>query len=59
MVIILVTKRADFIGSHTFMNLLELGYKIVSLDSYLNSSKKFLKQLIKFVDQKKINQFNK
>ena len=47
MVIILVTGRADFIGSPTCMNLLELSYKIVSLDYYLNSSKKFFKEINK------------
>ena len=56
MVIILVTGRADFIGSHTCMNLLELSYKIVNLDSYLNSSKKFFKAINKIYRSKGINQ---
>ena len=56
MVIILVTGRADFIGSHTCMNLLELSYKIVNLDSYLNSSKKFFKEINKICRSKGINQ---
>ena len=56
MVIILVTGRADFIGSHTCMNLLELSYKIVSLDFYLNSSKKFFKAINKICRSKGINQ---
>ena len=56
MVIILVTGRADFIGSHICMNLLELSYKIVSLDSYLNCSKKFFKEINKICRSKGINQ---
>ena len=38
------------------MNFLELSYKIVSLDSYLNSSKKFFKAINKIYRSKGINQ---
>ncbi len=35
---ILVTGGAGYIGSHTIVELLELGYDVISVDNYLNSS---------------------
>ena len=35
---ILVTGGAGFIGSHTVIELLELNYEIIIIDSYVNSS---------------------
>ena len=40
---ILVTGGAGFIGSHTCVSLLEKGYEIVILDSYINSHEKSYK----------------
>ena len=42
---ILVTGGAGFIGSHTCVNLLLKGYKVIILDSYENSSELILKKL--------------
>ena len=38
--IVLVTGGAGFIGSHTCLSLLERGYKVIILDSFVNSSRK-------------------
>ncbi len=43
---ILVTGGAGFIGSHTCVNLLEKGYKVVLLDSFINSSEKVVQRII-------------
>ena len=53
---ILVTGGAGFIGSHTCVNLLEAGYEIVSIDSYVNSSKKVFNAINKICRSKGINQ---
>ena len=42
---ILITGGAGFIGSHTCISLLEGGYKIVIIDSFINSSQKSLKKV--------------
>tara|TARA_B100000886_G_scaffold19547_2_gene12573 strand:- start:12383 stop:13429 length:1047 start_codon:yes stop_codon:yes gene_type:complete len=42
---ILVTGGTGFIGSHTCVNLLLKGYRVIILDSYENSSKLILKKL--------------
>ena len=46
---ILVTGGAGFIGSHTSLLLLQKGYKIVVLDSLINSSKISLERVSKIV----------
>ena len=43
---ILVTGGAGFIGSHTCVNLLEKGYEVILLDSFVNSSEKVIKRII-------------
>ena len=55
MVRILVTGGAGFIGSHICIRLLEEGNEIVSLDSYVNSSKKVFKAIKKICKLKGIN----
>ena len=52
---ILVTGGAGFIGSHTCMSLLEAGHEIVSLDSYINSSKNVWKAINKICLKKGID----
>ena len=49
---ILVTGGTGFIGSHTCLLLLERGYKVVIVDSLVNSSKKAIKQINKIYRKK-------
>ena len=49
---ILVTGGTGFIGSHTCLLLLKKGYKIVVLDSLVNSSEKSLERVSKIVFNK-------
>ena len=50
---ILVTGGAGFIGSHTCVTLIEKGYEIVLLDSYVNGHQKSIEQVIKILGSKK------
>jgi UDP-glucose 4-epimerase len=43
--IVLVTGGAGYIGSHTFVSLIEAGYKPVVLDNFCNSSQEVLTRL--------------
>ena len=52
---ILVPGGAGFIGSHTCLALLEKGYEITVIDSYINSHKKSLQRVIDIV--KRNNRF--
>jgi len=52
---ILVTGGAGFIGSHTCLNMLEAGYEIISLDSYVNSSKNVFNAIKKICHLRGIN----
>ncbi len=56
MVRILITGGAGFIGSHTCVNLLEAGYEIISLDSYVNSSKNVFNAIKRICLLRGINQ---
>lgn len=52
---VLLTGGTGYIGSHTCLNLLEKGYKVLVLDSCINSSEKSLERVIKIIKEKKIN----
>ena len=49
---ILLTGGAGFIGSHTCLSLLENGYEIFVIDSYINSSRKSLENVLKILKKK-------
>ena len=44
---ILATGGTGFIGSHTCIELLKKGFKVIILDSLINSSKKVLDQIVR------------
>ena len=52
---ILVTGGSGFIGSHMCLGLLEKGYKVVVIDSFINSSPKSLDNVLRICDKKKRN----
>ena len=56
---ILITGGSGFIGSHTSLVLLEKGYKIFLLDSFVNSSAKSIDKIILILEKKGINVKNK
>ena len=57
--IILITGGAGFIGSHTCLLLLELGYKVIVIDSFVNSSRKSLERVQLILKNKNINLSNR
>ena len=50
---VLVTGGAGFIGTHTCLLLLEKGYDLVVIDSYINSNKKSLQRVIEILKSNK------
>ena len=52
---ILVTGGAGFIGSHTCVELLERGYEVVVIDSFINSHKKSLGRIIEIIKSNKLD----
>ena len=46
---LLLTGGAGFIGSHTCLSLLEQGYEVIVVDSFINSSKKSLKKVLEIL----------
>ena len=59
MIRLLITGASGFIGSHTCSLLLEMGYEIIAMDSYINSSPKTYKKIIEIVNSKSNNITNK
>ena len=51
---ILVTGGTGFIGSHVCISLIESNFRVLVIDSNVNSSKLSLKRVKKIVDQKKL-----
>ena len=54
---ILVTGGAGFIGSHTCLLLLESGYNVNVVDSFINSSPKSLEKVLEINNLKKNTNF--
>ncbi len=52
--IVLVTGGAGFIGSHTCFSLLEQGYKVIILDSFINSSIKSIHRIKEILEKFKL-----
>ena len=50
---ILVTGGAGFIGSHTCLLLLDKGYDVFIIDSFINSSKESLKRILLILKENK------
>ena len=59
MIRLLITGASGFIGSHTCSLLLEMGYEIIAMDSYINSSPKTYKKIIEILNSKRKNITNK
>ena len=56
---ILVTGGAGYLGSHTCLALMEKGYNVYVIDSFVNSSPKSLKRVLDILGRKKhINKAN-
>ena len=49
---VLVTGGAGYIGSHTCLALLELGYDVVAVDNFCNSSPESLKRVEELTGKK-------
>ena len=52
---VLLTGGAGFIGSHIALLLLERGYDVLVLDSFVNSSPKVIKRIKRYLDNKKLS----
>ena len=52
---VLITGASGFIGSHICLILLEKGFNVCAFDSFINSSPKSLKNVLKILNNNKIN----
>ena len=52
---ILATGGTGYIGSHTCLELLKKGYKVIILDSLVNSSEKVISKINFLLNDKNIN----
>ncbi len=52
---VLVTGGAGFIGSHTCLSLIQSGYEIYVVDSYINSSTKSLLRVSEILEENNVN----
>ena len=55
---VLLTGGTGFIGSHTASLLLESGFKVIIIDSLINSSEKVIEQLKKIIKEKNAEYIN-
>ena len=49
---ILITGGAGYVGSHTCLSLLENGYDLIIIDSFINSSRESLARVLSFLKPK-------
>ena len=56
---ILITGGCGFIGSHTSLLMLERGYKLIILDSNINSSVEVIKKILYILSKKNIDASSK
>ena len=48
---ILATGGTGYIGSHTCLELLKRGYRLIILDSLINSSRKVFEKIVKITER--------
>ena len=56
---VLVTGGAGFIGSHTSLQLVEKGYEVIIIDSFVNSSPKVIKRINELITNKNSSSIGK
>ena len=56
---VLVTGGAGFIGTHTCLALIEKGYHLSVVDSFVNSSRKSLESVLKILKNNHVDVHNK
>ena len=56
---VLVTGGAGFIGTHTCLSLIEKGYNLYVVDSFVNSSRKSLESVLEILKNNNVDVDNK